>query len=248
VQIVCERCSAAGPASNVRVEGSVILLTCGTCGHVNRLQGAAPDPVVENADPGTVVEADVPEVAVAPAPPADVAPAPEAPRTPPRDLPPVKCPKCGHRQYENDSCDKCGLVFRLVRRGDRPWEKFTPEQSRHLPEARRLWAAVEALPDDAAAHARFVEHAKQNQLLTFAALQYRHRVADYPDEALTQDYLERVVRDATTMVQALGAAEPGLGAQVARVRTGLLIVVGVLCAIAVALLLRIMAARGTMVP
>lgn len=244
MQIVCEKCGTTGAAAAVEIVGGNIVLRCATCGHGNTVQTS----IAATEQPPPVVLARPPELA----PSSDQTnPAPQ--RTAealaaPANLPPIKCPKCGHRQYDEDSCEKCGLVYALVADGRRPWDEFPPEQALHLPEARRLWSLVQATPDHLPNHATFVAFCRENGLLTFAASRYRHHLADFPDDAVSQSYLERVVRDATALVQTLRPERDDFTAQLARLKTVLLVVVGFLCVLAVAIMLRMMMIRDPMLP
>lgn len=235
MKIVCEACGAVSEATLETVDGT-LRLRCGVCGHAHtpgesRSESGLPP---ESRDPG----------GPGPAPPlatVDVAlePLTEAGEA----LPPVKCPKCGHRQHDETACARCGLVFALVQDGRRPWEEFPPEQMPFVEEARRRWAAVEAEPGRVPAHVAFVDHCRAHDLLGFAAMRYRHRLADLPNDPIAREYLNRVVRDAQARVQV--ESEPDDFARTAqRVRQGLLVVVFILCVIATVLILRLMRPTG----
>jgi len=265
VQIVCESCGATGAAASVEVVDGAVQLVCASCGHANVAGGApsqpAPDPAgAASAEPDPpVLDVGLAMAAAAPSAPADAGPADahapdastaaEAPEPADvADLPPVKCPKCAHRQYDEHACHRCGLVFAMVDASDRPWERLEPHQEARAPEARTLWSAVEATPGDASVHVAFVDYCRQNDLLGFAARQYRHWMADHPNDALSRSYLDRVVHDAQALVHAMSVGDDPFLAKARRLRNGMLVVVAVFCVVAMVWLVRTMAARGSLVP
>lgn len=253
MQIVCERCTTAGAAAASEVVDGQIRLRCGACGHWNALRvgpavGAGPEAASEAFTVETAGEPaprpDAAQLAVVELEPLEPASATSAPVA----LPPVKCPKCGHRQHDDVSCDKCGLTFALVADGRRPWEEYAPDQAPHIPEAARLWSEVTAAPRDAARHGRFVDFCRERGLLTFAAMRYRHHMADFPDDAVSQSYLDRVVRDATATVRAMPGGRDEFAGQVNRVRNALLVIVVGLCGVAVAFMIRLMMSQDGKIP
>lgn len=269
MQIVCESCGATGAAASVEVVDGAVQLRCASCGHLNvlRSDGSAPAPDATEGETGAAAAPAGPLSSTPPGPGgADAEPAPpqdlpddafvepslEAPPSstsdPVVDLPPVKCPKCGHRQHDDRACHRCGLVFALVDAGDRPWERLEPHQELHAPRARELWSGIEARPADASTHAAFVDHCRQHDLLGFAAMRYRHWMADHPDDALSRSYLDRVVRDAQALVQAMSVGDDPFLAKARRMRNTMLVIVGVLCVVAMVWLVRTMASRGALVP
>lgn len=182
MDIVCNHCGAAGPASNVEVVEGQVRVTCGSCGHASVLGGGA----------------------------AVAGQAPRGPRELDPGLPPVKCPKCGHRQYDESACHKCGLMFSKVREGiTPPWERHDRTKRDKIAQAQRLWEAVVASPADAARHAAFVDFCRTNAIADHAARRYRHYVADHPSDALAQRYLQQTVQDAHAVAQALVSSASG---------------------------------------
>lgn len=253
VLIVCEKCGQTGKAASVDVVEGAVFLRCGHCGHSSPIAAQASPGVVGAEHPAMTGEAasialpDAPTESMrGPSDVLDVSLERVTPEARVRELPPVKCPKCGHRQHETESCNRCGLTFALVADGSRPWEDFPPEQALHVPEARRLWQQVESAPDDIAAHSRFVEFCRDRGLITFAAMCYRHRLADVPDDAVSQSWLERVVRDATALAQAMRPQRDEFVDQLARLKQVLLVVVGILSVLAVVLMFRMMMVRTSL--
>lgn len=117
--------------------------------------------------------------------------------------PPIKCPKCAHRQYDELACVRCGLVFSLVPEGETPWEQVPPHQAGAAREAEGLWAQVVAAPEDEEAHAAYLRFVEEQGLLDLALQRYRHRVADHPDEALSSQSLQRLIDRATARAAAM---------------------------------------------
>lgn len=177
MNIVCDHCGASGPAANVEVVEGQVRVTCSACHHTSVLGGG-----------GTTV--------------ADRKPAAERPVDP--NVPPVKCPKCGHRQYDEHACHKCGLVFANVREGvTPPWERHDRAKRSKIDRASGLWDELMADPDDAARHAAFVDFCRKNAIADFAAMRYRHYVSDHPSDALARRYMEQSIHDAHAVAQAL---------------------------------------------
>jgi hypothetical protein len=253
VKIVCDGC---GQVTNARVLPSDqgVRLVCGACGfvHLPETDGAAADPaqerddekggahdgLVPSLDPGWLGLAEVAgEEGGANGEGAEEGGASRGEGAP-EPLPPVKCPKCGHRQYDEEHCARCGLVFALVKDGRRPWEHYPPELQPHVDRAWELWRDVEASTRASARHAAFVDHCRAHDLLGFAAMRYRHHLADAPSDPVASEYLGRVVRDAQARVQI--HAEPEDFTRTARqVRNVLLVVVFLFCLIATVFVLRV---------
>ncbi|MFT4705381.1 MAG: hypothetical protein ACI81R_003090 [Bradymonadia bacterium] len=59
-----------------------------------------------------------------------------------------------------------------------------------------MWIVVEAAPHLAQPHAAFVAFCKSQAIADFAAMRYRHFVADNPTEPLAKQYLEESVKNA----------------------------------------------------
>jgi ribosomal protein S27E len=226
-------------------------LWCPSCGAPHTLSPTG-QAVLDDTVGAAPVTAPAPEpvaVPTVPPPPVQIAdielepftptPLPARAPSPPRVLAPVKCPKCAHRQHDPVACEKCGLVFALVRPGETPWEVFSPAATPHVPEARRLWAAVEAQPSRESLHDTFHSFCRANGLTLFAISRYRHRLADDPDDALSQQFLERASRDAMAMVAALPSSNEEFMAQANRFKQVLVAIAAVLCLIAVVTMFRI---------
>lgn len=249
MQVVCEACGHAGEAAAVEVKDGAVLVTCASCGVTNQLGGApaATAPRAATAEAGDVA---TDAQAVADALPVDEAMLPEVEPVPvvgdAVDLPPVKCPKCGHRQYDDSACHKCGLVFANVRPGHRPWDDWPAAKQPAIDRAGELWAAVEAAPGDAARHAAFVDWCRTEGVITWAAMRYRHWVSDHPDDALSHSYLERTVRDAQALAQAMAPADDGFLQTTRRIKTVMLLVVAALCVVASIVLVKMIVARNAM--
>lgn len=248
MQIVCESCGHAGPAGAVRIDGDDIVVSCAECGadavlgtSPTRTPAAGPPPDGEPDAPRVV---DAPDPEADPGPPLRAADAPTATahrqRATERALPPVKCPKCGHRQHDDHACHKCGLVFALAASGRRPWE--TPPQGKELAVQRadELWASVEARPEDGEVHAAFYEHCRSSGIASWAAMRYRHWLADHPDDPLAETFLERAIADAQAFAQAMTRGEAERFARAAnRARAALLALVAVMLVIATVVIVRL---------
>lgn len=117
--------------------------------------------------------------------------------------PPIKCPKCAHRQFDDLSCARCGLVFSLVPEGEAPWERIPPHQVAAAQEAEDLWERVRTAPEDGEAHEAYLRFVEERGLLDLALQRYRHRVADHPDEELSRQSLQRLVDRATARAAAM---------------------------------------------
>jgi len=159
-------------------------------------------------------------------------------------LPPVKCPKCAHRQYGKTSCDACGLIFALVKDGHRPWETYPPEQEADVARARAMWSRIEQDPGNESLHATFVSFCRERSLLLFAVTRYRHRVADDPDEPHTLAFFERVKSDAKALAQASPVVQDAFLSSVRRIRGLLLVSVLILCVIAIVVITKLVFNSG----
>lgn len=166
----------------------------------------------------------------------------------PVDLPPVKCPKCGHRQHETESCHRCGLVFSLVKPGFAPWDDYGELARPHLPRAKELWQAVESFPANDTAHDAFVQHCRKTGLLLFAASRYRHFLSDYPGHALSEKWLAQVVRDATAMAGVMRSQQDEFMAAAARAKTIMLVTVVSLTVLAMLALMWMMSRQQSVGP
>jgi DNA-directed RNA polymerase subunit RPC12/RpoP len=214
------------------VRNGIVFVRCASCGAESALNTAtspAQQPAPED------VPAAAPSVVAPGVVDVDYEPAPPAPAV---DLPPIKCPKCGHRQHTDESCDRCGLVFSNVRDGRKPWEEWPAELVPFVRRGEELWKNVEARPTDPAAHAAFVDYCRNNGIVALAATRYRHRLADHPGDAVSRSYLDRIIRDASAMAQAMTVPGGRTAESFKRVKNSVLIVVLVLSLIATAVLVR----------
>jgi hypothetical protein len=212
MQIVCESCGATGTAASIDVVGSEVHVTCAACGHASAV-GAA---TAEEATSAPAAQDPVPE-------PQEAVPA--------ASLPPTKCPKCGHRQHDTVACHKCGLVFaRARKRGQRPWEAAPPGKEEAVAKAKLLWAEVEVELSDGA-HQAFVDYARLTGIGTWAAMRYRHWLADHPSDALAKTHMDLVVADAQAIATALSSTgtSDSYAANAKKVRMALVIVVILMC-------------------
>ena len=150
--------------------------------------------------------------------------APRAPVAEARVLPPVKCPKCGHRQQRSDTCERCGLVFARVVKGQEPWEIPPAGKEAAWARAQSLWEAVLASPREIPVHDAFVAWVLQHGLIELGVRKYRHALADEVEADTMQPYLDRLVQQAQAQALALPirmAEGGGLMGQVALLRRGL---------------------------
>lgn len=123
---------------------------------------------------------------------------------PPRGgLPPVLCPKCGHRQVGELACDRCGLVFGTVHEGREPWLRLKPGQGPELERAERLWANVAVADLDPQRHSDFIQHCLDTDLVDHGVRVYRMTIAGYPEHPELQRGLERLTEKAHMRVLAL---------------------------------------------
>lgn len=244
MQIVCEKCGQTGAAASIDVRAGVVFVRCGRCGAESALAGT---PIASTSSgprpPVALVPTPEPlrRTPLASAPLVDVELVAESGGSAPIAevvLPPIKCPKCGHRQNDPEACDRCGLVFANVRDGRKPWEEWPAEQRPYVSRAEALWNDVAQRPDDPAYHAAFVDYCRQHGLVALAATRYRHRLADHPGDAVSRSYLERIIRDAAAMAQAMSTPVQRSADAIKRVKNGVLVAVLVISAIATIVLVR----------
>lgn len=265
MQLVCEQCGTVGPAAKVEVVAGAVHLTCGGCGAVASLGTIAPtatnpgpaaqigSPLAAGGTTGVPGAGEVPPVALLELSLAPLAESSEA------DAPafaaggvalaPVKCPKCGHRQHDEDACHRCGLVFARVADGRRPWEAdYTESQRQRLPEAARQFDRVEQRPDDAARHEAFVQWCRDADMMFFAAQRYAHLAADRPSDPVTTRYRQQVTSDLHAATMALVRSDTAAPDGSQKVRAALLAIVVVACVAALMLLARMMRGAPTGLP
>ncbi|MCB9507359.1 MAG: hypothetical protein H6697_06795 [Myxococcales bacterium] len=245
----CTACGHTGPPTFVGQGPDGVILACVACGAQETL--AQPQPhAPPTSEPARAVAAPTlapgydhaSERLSAPAraTPVAVAEPRRASSAAPRALPPHKCPKCGHRQHDPENCHKCGLRLASPAAQQRPWERPPPGLERAYAEAEARWAALSA-PDAAevAAHEEFLEWCRSAGVPTFAAMRYRHLLADAPEDTFLQACLERAQRDATVLVQAMARGDGAeLAARAKVVRQVVLVITGILAVIMTIILLR----------
>lgn len=143
------------------------------------------------------------------------------PRSPPGpDEPATTCPKCGHRQRNQESCDRCGLVFAL-------WD---PERVKAPTDeaAEALWNAVDQAWDEDARHHAFAQYCSLMGQYAYAAQQYgrAREVEGRHDRAVAE-----IARLTAIAQSALAATQPKTSAAtVRRIKTILLVVAFAVCA------------------
>ncbi|MCA9563569.1 MAG: hypothetical protein KC561_08775 [Myxococcales bacterium] len=207
MKVVCEQCEYVGPPKEMRVEGESVVVFCGRCGHASNLGGdtSSPPPAAtrtasgENPAPisgrpadseGDSHDTDDDSVELA---------ATESPSAPPQKvkppaqaLPPIRCPKCFHRQYRRDNCARCGIDLRRAGNDPTRWDPDPRGREESHARAVELWAAVLEAPDERQGHDTFFKFTLENNLSDLAARRYAERASDDPDHALTAEYLEKV--------------------------------------------------------
>ncbi|TVR02539.1 MAG: hypothetical protein EA398_07345 [Deltaproteobacteria bacterium] len=164
-------------------------------------------------------------------------------------LPPIKCPKCAHRQFDDESCARCGLVFALAPApGEAPWEAVPLGKGEAVDEAERLWRAVEAEPESVERNDAFVRHVLEFDLLDMGLRRYRHHVSDHPDQEEPRRALERLVERATAVASAMldvvGSRTRSVERTGRLVKNGLLVLVSAALVYAVFLGWRILRGMG----
>lgn len=198
MQIRCEHCGHEGEAADARSVEGAIWVVCGSCGEASPLirppKPDAPAPPVESTRyAATGASVAVERVAVGP---------PPKPASPAAGLPPHKCPKCGHRQDDALACHKCGLVFANAQKR-RPWEEIPPNRKVAFGRVESAFRRLVAEDSDAAAHAEFEAFAVKEQAADHAIRLYRHHLADYPSDEVSQMALSGLVQRAQMVAQSL---------------------------------------------
>lgn len=241
VQLSCQRCTHIGNVQKHEVRQGIMHLWCSACGagHVLLPTGSTALLPDEPAAPAQPPASAPTPVAAAPAPAAVLNELELEPVDEVIDLPPVKCPKCAHRQHDTESCEKCGLVFAMVRPGSTPWESYAPSVEPFVPQAREMWAALESNPTDEAAHEAFLTWCRTKGLILFAVSRYRHRVADYPRDSVARRFLDRASNDAVAMVATMQSGRVDFMEQAQNVRRWLLIVAAILATVAIIVVFKV---------
>lgn len=158
---------------------------------------------------------------------ADQLPAPEP--APGPGEPAATCPKCAHRQRNQEACDRCGLVF----------ERWDPDKAMAPTDeaAEALWASLQQAWDDDKRHRAFTDYCSAMGLYAYAAQQYGRARGD---EARRTRAVAEIARLAAVAQAALAASQPKTSAAtVRRVKNTILFVAFVVCAA----LLAVVAAR-----
>jgi hypothetical protein len=167
----CEECGHVGAASGTKSDPSGILLTCGNCGHDNRLEVGVPVPVpvsVPMQSTKTVANAFADEA---------------FDRFIPASGEGKRCPKCAHLVAPSDlHCDRCGLSLEGAYRfgpGEAPWEQPPAGKESDWDQAKLLWRAFEE-SGDAERFSRFADFVRENELHDMAARMVRFYLVDHP--------------------------------------------------------------------
>lgn len=248
MQIRCEHCGHEGEAADARSVEGAIWVVCGSCGEASPLirppKQDAPAPPVESTRYATTsvsnaverMERVEPEM-------------PPKPASPPAGLPPHKCPKCGHRQDDAVACHKCGLVFANAQKR-RPWEEIPPNRKVAFGRVESAFRRLVAEDADAAAHAEFEAFAVKEQAVDHAIRLYRHHLADYPGDEVSQMALSGLVQRAQMVAQSLAREQIKTTVSDASrsVKWGLAAVVMLLLAAAAFWVIRLMKAQQHLLP
>ena len=245
MQIRCERCGHEGEAADARSVEGAVWVVCGRCGEASPLlrptkPEAPPQPVASTRYAATGAHGAVERVAFGP-PPKAAAPAAE--------LPPYKCPKCGHRQDDAVACHKCGLVFANAQKR-RPWEEIPANRKVAYGRVETAFRRLVAEESDASAHADFEALAVKEQAVEYAIRLYRHQLADYPGDETSAAALSGLVQRAQMVAQSLAREQikTTVGAASRSVKWALAAVVVLLLAVAAAWLVRLMKAQQHLLP
>lgn len=220
MKMVCEQCGATGEPAAVWTAGQRMRLECAACGHLNLV--AAYGGTASEGD-GAALEAGTAVVGVAPE---SDAGSPQPPwlggaaHSPSVLL--EQCQKCGMRQAPSEACVRCGFVFANYQPGKMPWEVVEPGTEEARARADALWrAALEAGTPQA--HDAFHEHCLAHDLDELAGRRYRFHVADWPEDEVAAQQLERMIElGRSRMVARLGGERDALRTQLALTRRRLL--------------------------
>ncbi len=113
----------------------------------------------------------------------------------------IVCPKCRNRQDDRIACHRCGLVF----------ANWTPEREREqfasippdiLQRAERLWKEVESAPSERETDAwkAFDAFCATAHADLYAAVKYRERLADYPEDEAAVAFQKRLLTRTAMML------------------------------------------------
>ncbi|MCA9545572.1 MAG: hypothetical protein KC613_14305 [Myxococcales bacterium] len=203
MRVTCRECAGAVDLDGLKpVEGG-FGFDCPHCAAVNVLApvAAEPSPEARTASPAAPPEPARASEAVPAEPPA----APEPDRAEP--LPPgmTECPKCAHRQYDDDACHRCGLDFARYRAGQARG-LLDPLAGHPLADTlRRRWAELSQRLDDEQGHRDFIGLCAEHKLLEYAGQCYRKAAAGRPEDPRITAYREKVIQAALVRVGRLEA-------------------------------------------
>lgn len=213
MKLVCESCGSVNDATAIRVDGGRVVMTCGACGAESGVVapgfGEQPDAPSGPEQPDASATAqEHPDAEAEPELEPDAAVEPElesAPETdteaePPADegSPPVKCPRCFHRQHATDFCHRCGLDLALPV-DPSAWDEIPEDAQEMHARAVEMWVRLEQAPDDANQHEAFLAHCTTHRLLTWAIRRYRDYLADHPGAQHMTSYRDQAVRKLETV-------------------------------------------------
>ena len=114
---------------------------------------------------------------------------------PPASEGPVSCPKCAHRQSNEESCDRCGLRF-SQEAPQRSSEELLGEHPMREALIER-WGSLREALDDEEGHSAFIALCAQERLLEFAGHCYRREEGEGPRRVA---YRQRVLQLAMSHV------------------------------------------------
>lgn len=254
MKFLCDSCGQMSGSGDVRVEAGQVAVVCQHCGTANPLAGSGTAPDAS----ASLAPVDGPEPAPQDAKPE---PAPTALEAAQADsgsaaaaaasLPPVKCPKCFHRQLRSDYCGQCGLDLNLPGLDKSRWEPDPSGREQDYAEALNRWARIEADPPNRTHHDGFVDHCTQHALLDLCTRRYREYCADHPGSEPATHYLlmavERMEKVAVAMLQGETWADD-LKRRVTGVKRVMLALAVILLLLGMMLLALVWKQRGSLLP
>jgi hypothetical protein len=238
LKLTCDRCGAVSGPEALRIGPDSVMFACGRCGAEVAL--GAPAAVPPAGGEGPVVEPPVTAKAPGAAAPDSAAAgvAPPGAALDVADLPPVKCPKCGHRQYDDEACHKCGLVFKNAERR-RPWEEIPLEKRASVARVDTAWAKLMSGPRTTGEHDAFCEACLRAGVLDHGIRLYRLHLADHPDDAAAAAALAKLAAQAQAVIKALTQdGRASIQAQAARIKQFVVAVAVILCLGAMGILVK----------
>lgn len=253
MQIRCEHCGHEGEAADAKSVDGEIWVVCGSCGVASPLLRPSKAPMVRQEE--TAKEAAQPESTryassgdVAALERVEVVPPSVAPQ-PAAGLPAHKCPKCGHRQDDGFACHKCGLVFANAQKR-RPWEEVPANRKVAYARVENAFRRLVGESSDEAAHAAFEAYAAKEMATEHAIRLYRHHLADFPDDMVSQAALRGLVQRAQTVAQSLAREQikTTVGATSRSLKWGLSGLVVLLLLAAALFLVKLLQSQRQMLP